>query len=158
MLYFAMAWHCRSWCVRVQWLAAIKDAVSPKLWDWLQTLSSDFPANCNVSKLSSSPDWTTASKEAFKWLKETKTSFHSHIYILLYFVWNLAVTNWHHCNDSVNWIMWFIGWSICAGTYIEHELDVFLQIRNESRLMITLHLPLIVLLCAFSDPPILTKR
>ena len=43
------------------------------------------------------------------------------------------------------------------GTYIEHELDVFLQIRNESRLM-ALDLPLMVLLCAFSDPHIDKKE
>ena len=95
-------------------------------------------------------------KEGFQMIetKQEKFTF-ANIYIfLLYFLQIFAVINWLHCNDSVSRIMWLIGWIICMqGTYIEHELlDVFLQIRNESRLM-ALDLPLMVLLCAFSDPP-----
>ena len=99
--------HGTGWCVRMQWLASIKDAVSRKLLDWLQPSSSDFPANCKVLKLSSSHDWADASKKTFGRLKLTEKGS---IYFNFFSCRFCIVTNhdiiviWWFCN----WIMWLI--------------------------------------------------
>ena len=140
----------------MQWLASIKDAGLQKFWiDFL-----DFPANCKVSQLSSSPDWPNASKRALAWLKLIETKIHQKVEE----GWNFSAPIWENkdklillwSDASLNWIMGLIGWFIgVGGTYIEHE-DV-LQIRNESRLM-ALDLLLMVFLCAFSDSALTKKK